>query len=62
MVDIDISKLAEPATVLIQKISDAVIGFTKPWQMKRIAKAEIEVEKIRKFGEMELNEIDEEIF
>lgn len=44
---INIGELSKPATVLIEKISDAVGGVFKPYQIVRVAKAEAEVEKIR---------------
>lgn len=39
--------LTKPATVLIEKISDAVGGVFKPYQIVRIAKAEAEAELTR---------------
>ena len=39
--------LTKPATVLIEKISDAVGGIFKPYQIIRVAKAESEAERIR---------------
>lgn len=44
---VNFGKLSEPATVLIKKISDAVGGIFKPYQIIRVAKAEAEAEKIR---------------
>jgi hypothetical protein len=41
---INIGELAKPATVLIEKISDAVGEIYKPYQAKRVAKAETEAE------------------
>ena len=40
LVSIDVGKLAKPATVLIERVSDAVGGIAKPWQIQRVAKAE----------------------
>jgi hypothetical protein len=37
---ISIPDLSKPATVLIEKISDAVGGIAKPWQTVRVARAE----------------------
>ncbi len=37
---VNIGELSKPATVLVEKISDAVGGIAKPWQIRRIAKAE----------------------
>ena len=42
--------LTEPATVLINRISDAIGGIAKPWQMKRLAEAEVAVELIKASG------------
>ncbi|OFZ28345.1 MAG: hypothetical protein A2622_04380 [Bdellovibrionales bacterium RIFCSPHIGHO2_01_FULL_40_29] len=54
---IDIGKLAEPAKVLIEKISDAVGWVAKPYQIKRIASAEAEAEKIKAIAQIEVTEI-----
>lgn len=58
---IDLSGLSKPATVLIERVSDATGGIFKPWQIERVAKAkakakarlikvnsEIEADQIRK--------------
>ena len=37
---VNLGDLSKPATVLIEKISDAIGGIFKPYQIKRIAKAE----------------------
>ena len=39
--------LSKPATVLVEKISNAVGGIFKPYQIVRVAKAEAEAERIR---------------
>ncbi len=44
---VNLGELSKPATVLIEKISDAVGGVFKPYQIVRVAKAESEAEKIR---------------
>ncbi len=41
------NELTKPATVLIEKISDAVGGYYKPYQIVRVAKAEAEAEKVQ---------------
>ncbi len=51
IVKIDIGGLAEPATVLIEKISDAVAGMFAPSQRRRLAQAEAEADVIRARGE-----------
>jgi len=56
---INLGELGKPATALIEKVSDAVGGICKPWQMKRIAKAEVEVEKIKSLGQIEVSDIQQ---
>ena len=56
---VNLGELSKPATVFIEKVSDAVGGICKPWQMKRVAKAEAEVEKIRALSGIELSGIEQ---
>lgn len=56
---INFGDLSKPATVLIEKISDAVGGIAKPWQTKRVARAEAEAEIIRAQARVEISEIEE---
>lgn len=52
--------LSKPATVLIEKVSDAVGGIAKPWgQIVRIARAEVAAETIRAQGRIQISEIEE---
>jgi hypothetical protein len=44
---VSLGELSKPATVLVEKISDAVGGVFKPYQIIRVAKAEAEADKIR---------------
>lgn len=53
----NIGDLAKPATVLIEKISEAVGGLCKPWQIRRVAQAEAEAEKIREVAKIEIGEL-----
>lgn len=55
---IDIGKLSEPATKLIEKVSDAVGGIAKPWQTERVAKAEAKAEIIKAQTRVEISEIE----
>ncbi len=50
---INIGELAKPATVLIEKISDALGGYLKPWQIRRVAQAEAEADKIKAIAQVE---------
>ncbi len=55
---VDIGKLSEPATKLIEKVSDAVGGIAKPWQTERVAKAEAKAEIIKAQTQVEISEIE----
>ena len=50
----DISK---PATVLIKRISDAIGGVAKPWQIRRIAEAEADAQRTSTESEIELSDL-----
>jgi hypothetical protein len=49
--------LAKPATVLIEKISDAVGGVFKPYQIVRVAKAEAEANRIQAESQMQVTDL-----
>jgi len=49
--------LTKPATVLIEKISDAVGGVFKPYQVVRLAKAEAEAGLIRAESEIQVTDL-----
>lgn len=49
--------LTKPATVLIEKISEAVGGVFKPYQIVRIAKAEAEVGKIQAEAQIQVTDL-----
>ena len=54
---VSLGELSKPATVLIEKVSEAVGGICKPWQMVRVAKAEAEVERIRAESEIQISDL-----
>ena len=54
---VSLGDLSKPATVLIEKISDAIGALYKPRQIKRIAQAEAEAEKIKALAGIEVTEI-----
>jgi hypothetical protein len=56
---INLGELSKPATVLIEKVSDAVGGIAKPWQIKRVANAEAEAEKIKALAQIEISDIQQ---
>ncbi|MGO8943521.1 MAG: DUF2806 domain-containing protein [Syntrophobacteraceae bacterium] len=53
---INIGDLAKPASLLIEKVSDAIGGLYRPRQIKRIAQAEAEAEKIRALAKIEIDD------
>ncbi|MBA7591763.1 hypothetical protein ES708_33926 [subsurface metagenome] len=50
-------KISEPATALINKISDAVGGLYKPYQIRRVAKAEAEAEIIKEQAQIKITNL-----
>ena len=56
---VNLGNLAEPAKVLIEKVSDAVGGVFKPYQIKRVAKAEAEAEIIKANAQIEISELQQ---
>ena len=54
---INLGELSKPATVLIEKISDAVGGIFKPFQMIRIAKAKAEVSLIETESQIQTTDL-----
>jgi Protein of unknown function (DUF2806) len=56
---INFGDLSRPATVLIERISDAVGGIAKPWQIRRVATAEAEADTIRAHARIQISEMEE---
>ena len=50
---------SKPATVLVEKISDAIGGYAKPFQIRRIACAEADAAKITAAAEIEVAELQQ---
>jgi hypothetical protein len=59
---ISLGELSKPATVLIEKISDAVGGVFKPYQIVRAAKAEAVAERIKAEGQIEISDLQRRAF
>src|SRR5712692_1338799 len=53
----NLGDLTKPATVLIEKISDAVGGVFKPFQIVRVAKAEAEAELIHARAQIQVSDL-----
>lgn len=56
---INLGDLSKPATVLVEKVSEAVGGICRPWQIKRVARAEAEAEKIKAAAQIEVTELQQ---
>lgn len=59
---INLGDLSKSATVLIEKISDAVGGLFKPFQIIRVAKAEAEAEYIRAESKIQISDLQRRAF
>ncbi|MBD0410198.1 DUF2806 domain-containing protein [Pseudoalteromonas distincta] len=56
---INFGDLSKPATVLIEKVSNAVGVLYEPRRIKKKAEAEVEADKIKALASIELNEIQQ---
>jgi len=54
---INLGDLSKPATVLIEKVSEALGGYFKPYQIKRVAKAEAEAEIIKAQAQIDVTDL-----
>jgi|GEM_PF-4402779 len=59
---INIGELSRPATVLIEKISDALGGIFKPYQIVRVAKAEAQADRVKAEGQIEISDLQRRAF
>ena len=59
---INLGELSKPATVLVEKISDAIGGLFKPYQIVRVAKAEAQADRVRTEGQIEISDIQRRAF
>lgn len=59
---VNLGDISKPATVLIEKISDAVGGLFEPYQITRVAKAEAEAERIRAESQIEITDLHRRAF
>jgi hypothetical protein len=56
---VNLGDLSKPATVLIEKISNAIGAVYKPHQIKRVAKAEAEAAKTLAMSKLEITELEQ---
>ena len=54
---INIRDLSKPATLLVKKVSDAIGGLYKPYQIRRVAKAEAEAQIIEEQAQIEITDL-----
>lgn len=59
---INLGDLTKPATVLIEKISDAIGSVFAPYQTVRLARAEADADRIRAQARMDVSDIEERAF
>ena len=55
---INLGDISKPATVLIEKISEAVGGVFRPHQIRRVAQAEADAERIRAISRIEVTDLE----
>jgi hypothetical protein len=55
----NIGDLSKPVTTLIEKISDAIGGVFRPYQIRRIAEAQAKAEKIQAISQIEITELQQ---
>jgi hypothetical protein len=56
---IKLDELTKPATVLVEKISEAIGGMFKPWQIVRVAKAEAAADRIRAESNIQITDLQQ---
>jgi hypothetical protein len=56
---VNLGELATPVNALIEKVADAVGGAFRPQHMRRIARAEVDVEIIKAKGAIELSDLQQ---
>lgn len=56
---INLGEISKPATVLIERISDAIGGIAKPWQIKRVAQADADAALIEANARVQVSEIEQ---
>lgn len=56
---INLGDISKPATVLVEKVCNAVGMIYEPYYIKRKAKAEVEAEKIKAISKIEISELEQ---
>src|SRR5215475_3413224 len=60
--DINIPDISKPATVLIEKISDAIGGLAAPWQIVRMSNAKAEADRIQAESQIRITDLQHRAF
>lgn len=56
---VNLGDISKPAVVLIEKISDLIGGYFKPYQIRRVARAEADAEIVKAHSEIEITELQQ---
>jgi len=56
---INLGDWPKPANTLIEKISDAIGGLYRPFQIRRVAQADADADKIRAVAQIEITELQQ---
>jgi len=56
---INLEGISKPAVVLIEKISDLIGGYFKPYQIRQVARAEADADKIKAHTQIEIAELQQ---
>ena len=59
---VSLGELTKPINTLIERSSDAVGGLFKPWQIRRVARAEADAQLIHAEGEIQVTELHKRAF
>lgn len=59
---INFGDLSKPAVILIEKISEAVGGVFRPYQIKRVAEAEVAADRMKAEGQIEISDVQRRAF
>ena len=59
---VSLGELSKPVNTLVERASDAVGGLFRPWQTRRVARAEAEAELIHAQNEIQITELHKQAF
>ncbi len=54
---INLGEFVKPATILVEKVSDAVGGLFLPWQIRRVAEANVQADVITATGQIHITDL-----